>query len=89
MTAVVATHAVGNMDTWLAGGSERQEVFKTFCSGYKVFRHAEKNEISIVWEGVDVDKMRTVLASAEAAASKAKHTVIGPIQIYIEADGRT
>ena len=33
MTTVVATHAVGDMDTWLAGGSERQELFKGFSSG--------------------------------------------------------
>ncbi len=55
MTTVVATHAVGDMDTWLAGGSERQELFKGFSSGYRIFRHAEKGEVSIVLEGVDLD----------------------------------
>ena len=32
MTTVVVTHAVGNMDTWLAGGEERKALFANFCS---------------------------------------------------------
>ena len=31
MTTVVATHAVGNMDTWLEGGDERNALFESFC----------------------------------------------------------
>ena len=89
MTTVVATHAVGDMDTWLAGGSERQELFKSFSSGYKIFRHAERGEVSIVFEGVDLEKMKATLGSSEAAEAKAKHTVIEPVQIYIEIEGGT
>ena len=33
MPRVIATHAVGNMDTWLAGGAERAEIFKQFSNG--------------------------------------------------------
>ncbi len=89
MTTVVATHAVGDMDTWLAGGSERQDVFKNFSSGYRIFRHAEKNEVAIVWEGADIEKMKAVLGSSEAAEAKARHTVIDPIEIYIEVENGT
>ena len=32
MTAVVVTHAVGNIDTWLKGGADRKELFPKFCS---------------------------------------------------------
>ncbi len=84
MTTVVATHAVGDMDTWLAGGSERQELFKGFSSGYRIFRHAEKNEVSIVLEGVDLEKMKATLESSEAANAKARHTVIEPVDVYVE-----
>jgi hypothetical protein len=89
MTTVVVTHAVGNMDTWLAGGDERKALFKSFCSSHRIFRHVDKDRVSIVWEGVDLEKMRAVLGSAETAAAKAKHTVIDPVEVYVEVDGGT
>jgi hypothetical protein len=89
MTTVVATHAVGNMDTWLGGGDKRKELFERFCSSYRIFKHAEKDRVSLVWEGVDLEKMKAVIGSAEGEASKAKHTVIDPIELYIEIDGGT
>jgi len=39
MTAVVVTHAVGNIDTWLKGGADREELFAKFCSSHRIFRH--------------------------------------------------
>ena len=87
MTSVVATHAVGNMDTWLGGGEARADLFKSFSSSYRIFKHGEKDQVSILWDGVDLEKMRTMLASPEAAEGKAKHTVIDPIEIYIEVEG--
>lgn len=89
MTTVVATHAVGNMETWLGGGATRSEVFSTFCSRYRIFKHGEQDRVSIVWEDVDIDKMRSVLSSAQAAESKAEHTVIDPVELYFEVEGGT
>jgi hypothetical protein len=89
MTTVVATHAVGDMDTWLEGGSERQELFKGFSAGHRIFRHAEKNEVSIVLEGVDLEKMKATLESSDAVNAKARHTVIEPVEIYIEVENGT
>ncbi len=89
MTTVIATHAVGDMDTWLAGGSERQKLFKDFSSGYRILRHAEKSEVSIVLEGVDLEKMKATLGSSEAAEAKARHTVIDPVEFYIEIEDGT
>ena len=37
MTAVVVTHAVGNIDTWLKGGADREELFAKFCSSHRIF----------------------------------------------------
>ena len=87
MTSVVATHAVGDMYTWLGGGETRAELFASFSSSYRIFRHAEKDRVSIVYEGVDLEKMQAVLASPEAAEAKAAHTVIDPIEVYIEVEG--
>ena len=87
MTSVVATHAVGDMNTWLGGGETRAELFANFSSSYRIFKHAEKDRVSIVYEGVDLEKMQAVLASPEAAEGKAAHTVIDPIEVYIEVEG--
>ena len=89
MTTVVATHAVGSMDTWLGGGADRKALFKGFCSSYRIFKHVDKDQVSIVWEGVDLEKMRALLGSAEGAAAKARHTVIDPIELYVEITGGT
>jgi hypothetical protein len=88
MTTVVVTHAVGNMDTWLSGGDERKALFANFSSNYRIFRHADaKNLVSIVWENVDLEKMKAMLDSSEGNAAEAAHTVIDPIEIYFEVEG--
>ncbi len=89
MTTVVATHAVGDMDTWLAGGDERKGLFANFCTGYRIFKHVGKDQVSLVFEGADLEKMKALLESPEAAEGKAKHTVIDPIEVYIEVAGGT
>lgn len=88
MTTVVVTHAVGSIDTWLKGGTERKELFKKFCSGYRIFRHPDQaNRVSIVCENVNLDKLKATIDTPETNALKAKHTVIDPLEIYIEVDG--
>ena len=88
MTTVVVTHAVGNMDTWLGGGDERKALFANFSSSYRIFRHTDANNlVSIVWENVDLKKMKAMLNSSEGKAAEAAHTVIDPIEIYIEVEG--
>jgi hypothetical protein len=88
MTAVVVTHAVDNIDTWLKGGADRKELFAKFCSGYRIFRHPdEASRVSLVCENVDLAKLKATMETAETNAAKAKHTVIDPIEIYIEVDG--
>jgi len=89
MTTVVASHAVGNMDTWLAGGDQRKALFANFCSSYRIFRQADANRVSLVFEDADLETMTTMLASPEAVQAKAKHTVIEPVEIYVEIDGGT
>ncbi|MCV2869909.1 hypothetical protein OEW28_14855 [Defluviimonas sp. WL0002] len=87
MTTVVVTHAVGNMQTWLGGGEERTKIFSGFCTGHRIFKHSNQDSVSIVFEGVDLDKMKAILGSPEAAEGKAKHTVIDPIEVYVEVEG--
>jgi hypothetical protein len=89
MTAVVGAHAVGDMETWLKGGDERKALFKSFCSSYRIFKHASKDQVCLVWNDVDLAKMKAMMTSPETTAGKTKHTVIDPIEIYIEVDGGT
>jgi hypothetical protein len=88
MTAVVVTHAVGSIDTWLKGGGDRKELFAKFCSSHRIFRHPDQaNRVSIVCENMDVDKLKAAMDSPEIKALMAKHTVIDPVEVYIEVDG--
>lgn len=87
MTTVVAAHAVGDMKTWLNGGDERKSLFKGFCSGHRIFKHASKDQVCLVFKDVDLEKMNAMMSSPETTARKAKHTVIDPIEIYVEVDG--
>jgi hypothetical protein len=40
-------------------------------------------------EGVDLEKMKATLGSSEAAEAKSRHTVIEPVEIYLEIEGGT
>ena len=87
MPRVIATHGVGNMETWLAGGAERAEIFKQFSSGYRIYRHPKDNKVAIVWENADLPKLEAALAHPDTEKAKAKHTVREPIDVYVEVEG--
>jgi hypothetical protein len=88
MTAVVVTHAMGNIDAWLKGGPERKEALLKSCSSYRIFRHPDQaNRVSIVCENMDLAKLKASMDTPEIEAVMAKHTVIEPVEIYIEVDG--
>ncbi len=89
MTTVVASHAVGDMATWLAGGDHRKTLFANFCSSYRIFRHANEDRVSIVFEGADLEKMQAIINSDEGKAARAKHSVIEPVEIHVEIEGGT
>ena len=87
MPTVIATHAVGNMDKWLAGGEERARLFKQFCSGYRIYRQPNENKVALQWENVDLQKFEAVLSHPDAEKTKTRHTVVGPIDVYVELEG--
>ena len=87
MTTVVMSHAVGNMDKWLSGGDVRKAVFSNFCSSHRIFKHPETDRVSIVCENVDLSKMQATINDPETDKSKAAHTVIEPVEVYIEIEG--
>ena len=87
MPRVIATHSVGNMQTWLAGGPERADIFRQFSSGYRIYRDPKESRVAIVWENADLQKLEATLSHPETANAKARHTVIDPIDIYVEIEG--
>ena len=87
MPRVVATHPVGNMETWLAGGEERAEIFKQFCSGYRIYRRPTENKVALVWENADLEKLEAVLTHPDTEKAKAEHTVLEPVEMYVEIEG--
>jgi hypothetical protein len=87
MPRVIATHAVGNMDTWLAGGAERAEIFEQFSSGYRVYRHPKENKVALVWENADLQKLQAALSHPDTEKAKSRHTVLEPVDIYFEVEG--
>ena len=89
MTTVVVTHAVGNMETWLAGGESRKAVFANFCSDHRIFKHVDGKRVSIVCQNVDLAKMEATLSAPETEVAKAKHSVIDPVVVYVEVEGGT
>ena len=86
MTTVVATHLVERMDQWLKG-KDREKLFPTFSSSYRLFKHADGKRVAIVWEGVDLGKMEATLGSPEGTAAKTADTVVDPIEVFIEIEG--
>ena len=87
MPRVVATHPVGNMDTWLAGGDERAQIFKQFCSGYSVYRHPTENKVALVWENADLQKLEAAMAHPDTEQARSRHTVLEPLEMYVEVAG--
>jgi hypothetical protein len=71
----------------LAGGKDRAELFKQFSSSYRVYRHPKDNKVALVWENADLQKLETVLGHPDTAKTKSLHTVIDPIEIYVEVEG--
>jgi hypothetical protein len=87
MARVTITHGVGNMDVWLKGGADRERLFAPFCSSYRIFKHMDSNRVAIVSEGVDLAKMQAAMSSPEVEAGKKAHTVLEPLDVYIEIEG--
>lgn len=86
MASVVAIHSVGEMNQWLKG-TNREKLFPSFSSSYRLFKHADGKRVAIVWEGVDLGKMKATLEGPEATAAEAADTVIEPIDVFIEIEG--
>ena len=90
MPKVVITHAVVDIDRWLAGKSERAAAIEsgTGSNVTDFVAHDGSNNIAITADVQDLDALQAMLASptAEVASAMEAHGVVQPISAYIAAD---
>ena len=89
MPKLVITHAVEDVDRWLAGQSDRAAAIES-GSGSNVTDYVAadgSNNIAITADVADVEALKTMLASppAEVLALMERHGVVPPITAYFEA----
>ena len=88
MPKVVITHAVQDIDRWLAGKSERAAAIES-GSGTNVADYVSADgstNVAITADVADVDAMQAMLAGPppEVAAAMESHGVVQPITAYIQ-----
>ena len=89
MPRVVITHAVEEIDRWLAGGAERAAAIES-GTGSNVTDYVAadgSNNIAITVDVSDVDALKGMLASPapDVLAAMENHGVVQPITAYIQA----
>lgn len=45
-------------------------------------------EFAIAWENADLDKLQAVLADPDTETAKSRHSVLDPVELYLEVEGR-
>jgi hypothetical protein len=89
MPRLVATHAVEDVERWLAGKAERAEALAS-ASGSNVTDYVAadgSNNIAVTADVGDVDAMKAMVASPspDVLAKMQAHGVVPPITVYLEA----
>jgi hypothetical protein len=89
MTRVVVTHAVADIERWLAGKAERAAAIES-GSGSNVVDHVAQdgsNNYAVTADVSDLAAMGAMLSSPppEIAARTEAHGVIPPLVVYVEA----
>lgn len=87
MPRIVATHAVVDVERWLAGKAERAATIVPYATDVTDHVAADgSNQIAITADVHDMTGLEAMMASppADAAAAMERHGVIPPITVYIE-----
>lgn len=87
MPRIVVTHAVVEVEQWLAGKSERAATISPYATDVTDHVAADgTNQIAITADVHDLQGLEAMLASppAEAMSAMDRHGVIPPLTIYIE-----
>jgi hypothetical protein len=87
MPRIVATHAVVDLERWLAGKSERADILGRYGTDVTDYVAAEDaTQIAITADVHDMAGLEAMLASpsAEDGATMQRHGVVPPVTIYVE-----
>ena len=87
MPRMVVTHAVVDIDRWLAGKAVRVEVIGQYATNVTDYVAADgSNSIAITADINDAEGIMALMTSPspEAIATQEEHGVIPPITAYIE-----
>jgi muconolactone delta-isomerase len=87
MPRIVITHAVKDVQRWLAGKAERAAALPTITNVTDLVAVDGSNHAGVVFDVDDLDALTTMLASmpAEVAAQAEAHGVIQPMSVYVQA----
>jgi hypothetical protein len=87
MPKIVVTHAVVDVERWLAGKSERAAAIGPYATDVTDHVAADgTNQIAITADVHDMSGLEAMLASppADTAAAMERHGVIPPLTVYLE-----
>jgi hypothetical protein len=87
MPRVIITHAVQDVDRWLAGKSERGTVMPGIKNATDLVAMDGSNHAAWVFDFDDLDALKAVVSAMppEVAALAGSHGVIMPMTVYVEA----
>ena len=87
MPRIVITHAVQDVDRWLAGKAERAAALPRATDVTDLVAMDGSNHAAVVFDIADLDALKAVLSSVppEMAAQAESHGVIMPMTAYLEA----
>ena len=87
MPTVVVRHKVGDINSWLKGHKEREEIFAPAISGFETYQDAnDPNSVVLVVDVTNMEKLGAIMNDPKNDAIKAKHTVLEPIIISMPVD---
>jgi hypothetical protein len=87
MPKVIFTHAVKDVDHWVARHAERAALFADWGSNLVDHVSADSgNTVALSIDVHDMDAMKSALAGADMAAAKQAHGVLEPVAMFVEAE---
>lgn len=81
-TTIVARHKVRDIDAWLKGHKDREEIFAPAVSSFKTFQDTDDpKSVVLVLEVKDMEKLKAIMNDKHIMQdiAKNKHTVLEPV----------
>lgn len=87
MPTIVVRHKVGDIDAWLKGHQDREELFAPAISSFKTYQDTDDpKSVVLVVEVTDMEKLAAIIQDPKNNEVKARHTVLEPIIMSMPVD---